>query len=360
MLQVTNLKKKYGDISALDGVSFQATPGRILGLLGPNGSGKTTTMRSIFGLIALDAGKVHWQDHAVTSQDRLNFGYMPEQRGLYPKMKIHDQLVYFGRLHGLNTSTARKAADQQLNDLGLGARGQDPVETLSHGNQQRVQFAVALLHQPGLLVLDEPFSGLDPIGTETLGKLLRQQLDHNCTIIFSSHQLDLVQHFCDDIVLVHKGKVRVSGPLHEIRTSATRRRLDLTFDTPTSLTPASGEEHPAHHTQIPWLPSDAEVEVLAYEPRNISLRIPHDLDITSLIQAASQVGHIASIAYQPPTLSEIFLDTVREDVNEQHREPHSVDHTTKQQTAKIARNLTEKTPAPLTSNTADKLSSEPS
>ena len=175
MLVIEGLHKAYGDIKALDGCSFTVQPGRMLGFLGPNGAGKTTTMRAIFGLLTPDAGSVSWQGKPIGPDERLRFGYMPETRGLYPKMKAADQLTYLGTLHGMSSSEARESAGKWLERLGLADRTADQVEKLSHGNQQRVQLAAALVHDPELLVLDEPFSGLDPIGVETMAEVLRER-----------------------------------------------------------------------------------------------------------------------------------------------------------------------------------------
>ena len=164
MLEIEGLKKAYGDIKALDGCSFTVQPGRMLGFLGPNGAGKTTAMRAIFGLLTPDAGSVSWQGKPIGPTDRLRFGYMPETRGLYPKMKAEDQLTYLGTLHGMSATQARDSANQWLARLGLAERRTDRVEKLSHGNQQRVQLAAALVHDPELLVLDEPFPGSTPLG----------------------------------------------------------------------------------------------------------------------------------------------------------------------------------------------------
>ena len=170
MLSIQDLHKTFGDIKALRGCSLTVPRGRMLGFLGPNGAGKTTTMRSVFGLIRPDAGSVTWDGHQINPGDRLGFGYMPEERGLYPKMKVHDQLRYLGRLHGMSAHEASQSASDWLKRLGLAERQADPIESLSHGNQQRVQLAAALVHDPELLVLDEPFSGLDPIAAETMAE----------------------------------------------------------------------------------------------------------------------------------------------------------------------------------------------
>ena len=169
VLEFADLSKRYGDVSALDRCTFSVAPGRMVGLLGPNGSGKTTAMRSVFGLVHLDAGEVRWRGRPIRPEERARFGYMPEQRGLYPRMRVRDQVVYFAQLHGLSGAAAGLAADGWLERLGLADRASARVEELSHGNQQRVQLIVALVHEADLLILDEPFAGLDPIGVASLG-----------------------------------------------------------------------------------------------------------------------------------------------------------------------------------------------
>ncbi len=202
VLCLDDLHKRYGDVAALDGLSLTATPGRLLGFLGPNGSGKTTSMRAIFGLVGLDSGRVTWNDQPITQDEMLRFGYMPEQRGLYPRMAAGAQLVYLARLHGMTRDDAEEAAASWLDRLGLTDRADDPVNTLSHGNQQRVQLAASLVHEPDLLVLDEPFNGLDPLGVADMSDVLRARAARGATVVFSSHQLDLVEDLCDDVVII--------------------------------------------------------------------------------------------------------------------------------------------------------------
>ena len=223
MLELTGLRKQYGDVVALDECTLRAQPGRMLGFLGPNGSGKTTAMRSVFGLVHLDGGAVRWRGEPIEPEERARFGYMPEQRGLYPRMRVRDQVVYFARLHGLGSHDAGIAADQWLERLGLSDRANARVEELSHGNQQRVQLIVALVHEADLLVLDEPFSGLDPIGVAALGDVVREQAARGAAVVFSSHQLDLVEDLCDDIAVVHRGRVVLEGELGVVRAASPSR-----------------------------------------------------------------------------------------------------------------------------------------
>ncbi|MDA1258648.1 MAG: ATP-binding cassette domain-containing protein [Chloroflexi bacterium] len=229
MLEVDRLRKRYGDVVALNDCSFVAQPGRVVGFLGPNGAGKTTTMRSIFGLVNLDGGEVRWGGQPVGEEARLRFGYMPEERGLYPRMKVRDQLTYFAELHGLTAQKARKSTDEWLERLGIADRGMSRLDELSHGNQQRAQLAAALVHDAELLVLDEPFAGLDPIGVATLGGVVRGEAERGRTVVFSSHQLDLVEDIVDDVVVIDKGRVALSGALAELRVASPHRFLQVAF-----------------------------------------------------------------------------------------------------------------------------------
>jgi ABC-2 type transport system ATP-binding protein len=201
---------------ALDDVHFDVVPGRMTGFVGANGAGKTTAMRIILGVLAATAGEVLWKGELLTQEVRRDFGYMPEERGLYPKMKIRDQLVFFGRLHGLDPDRAAERTDKLLDRLGLAERATDVLETLSLGNQQRVQIAAALVHEPIALVLDEPFSGLDPLAVDAMVDLLREEVTPDVPVLFSSHQLDLVERLCDDLVVLSRGKVVAAGPVADL------------------------------------------------------------------------------------------------------------------------------------------------
>ena len=201
---------------ALDGMSFTVRPGAVTGFLGPNGAGKTTTMRAIFGLTALDAGAVRWDGRPVDGDVRRRFGYLPEERGLYPTMRVGDQLRFLGRLRGLTKDEADRRATSWLERLGLADRAGSNLEDLSLGNQQRIQLISALVHEPDVLILDEPFSGLDPIAVDALSKILVSEARRGATVLFSSHQLDLVEDLCEDAVIVDRGRAVAQGPLDEI------------------------------------------------------------------------------------------------------------------------------------------------
>ena len=237
MLEVSGISKRFGATVALDDVSLTVREGEILGFLGPNGSGKTTTMRSIMGLIAVDAGRVTWRARPVDTEVRHRFGYMPAERGMYPKMHVREQLVYFARLAGRSAAEAGAAADGWLDRLGLGDRANDEVQALSSGNQQRVQLAIALVHDPDLLILDEPFSGLDPIAVETMKAMLLEQVGRGAAVLFSSHQLDLVSDICRDVVIVDRGRVVLDGDVAAIRERSPVRDVTVKFAAPRPSSP---------------------------------------------------------------------------------------------------------------------------
>lgn len=292
MLSLQGLTKRYGERVALQGVSFESRPGRILGFLGPNGAGKTTAMRAVFDLVRPDAGTVTWQGRAVGTTQRLRFGYMPEERGLYPKMRVGEQLQYLGRLAGLDAAAAAASTQAWLERLGLADRSRDRVEALSHGNQQRVQLAAALVHNPVLAVLDEPFSGLDPIGVKSMSTELRRLAKDGAAIVFSSHQLDLVEDLCDDVVIVAEGSVVATGTLEQLRAQASRRRLSILVD---------GE---------PWHPRSVPVETVGDGARP-HLLVDEHVPLASLLAEAERDGRVDAFSYEPPTLTDIFHEAVQ-------------------------------------------------
>ena len=294
MLSLQDLHKRFGDIVALDGCSFDVAPGSMLGFLGPNGAGKTTAMRSVFGLIRPDAGEVSWQGREITAEDRSRFGYMPEERGLYPKMKTLDHLVYLGRLHGNSKSEATRAAESWLERLGLADRHTTPIEALSHGNQQRVQLAASLVHDPELLVLDEPFSGLDPIASETMAQILTEQAASGKAVVFSSHQLDLVEDLCEEVAIMNAGTIVIEGNVRALKDAAPIRHLELEVDgDPTALLSSlDGIRHQEFDGTAHTVILDAET------------------DIRGFIARAEDVGRLRHFSYTTPSLTDLFREAV--------------------------------------------------
>jgi ABC-2 type transport system ATP-binding protein len=266
----------------------------MLGFLGPNGAGKTTAMRAIFGLVPLDGGEITWDARPVRASERLRFGYMPEERGLYPRMAVGEQLAYLGRLHGLDASGARGAAARWLERLGLADRAGAKVEALSHGNQQRVQLAAALIHEPDLLVLDEPFAGLDPVAVHTLAALLRGEAERGAAVLFSSHQLELVEDICEDVTIVDHGRVVASGTVDALRRASQRRRIELELE---------GQPEP-------WVPDIPGVEVLERRNGDLRLLAARDVDPERVLHEAERSGRVVHFTYGPPSLAELFLELV--------------------------------------------------
>ncbi|MDR0591789.1 MAG: ATP-binding cassette domain-containing protein [Bifidobacteriaceae bacterium] len=229
MLEVVGLSRSFGPVRALGGASFEVKPGRLTGFVGANGAGKTTAMRIIMGVLRADAGEVRFKGRPIDRQVDATFGYMPEERGLYPKMAVREQLVFLAQLHGLTRAKAGSNADRLLERLGLAERGKDPVEKLSLGNQQRAQIAAALVHDPAALILDEPFSGLDPMAVDTVMGVLGEFAAQGAPILFSSHQLDVVERITDDLVIIAAGQIKAAGATAALRESlaGSRYRLDL-------------------------------------------------------------------------------------------------------------------------------------
>jgi ABC-2 type transport system ATP-binding protein len=217
VLECKGLRKAFGAVQALDGLDLRVEEGRLVGFVGPNGAGKTTAMRCVLGIAQPDAGAITWNGRPVTHEDRASFGYMPEERGLYPKMRVLDQLEHLARLHGRSGPDARAAASHWVERVGLAPRATERVEKLSLGNQQRAQLAAALVHDPELLVLDEPFSGLDPVGVDVLAEVLVERTRAGVPVVFSSHQLELVERLCDAVAIVRAGRVVEAGAIGDVR-----------------------------------------------------------------------------------------------------------------------------------------------
>ena len=223
MLELSGLSKRFGSLQALDDLSLSLDRGEIVGFVGSNGAGKSTTMRIVMGVLAADSGAVTWMGAPVDAAIRRTIGYMPEERGLYPRMKVAEQLVYLARLHGLSASAAKAAAERWTERLGLEGRRGDEVQSLSLGNQQRVQLAAALVSDPELLILDEPFSGLDPVAVDVMSQVLLERASAGVPTLFSSHQLDVVERLCDRVVIIRSGRLVADGTIPELQATETPR-----------------------------------------------------------------------------------------------------------------------------------------
>ncbi|MBB3083318.1 ABC transporter ATP-binding protein [Geodermatophilus sabuli] len=294
MLEFDELYKAYGPNRVLEGVSFRVRPGSMFGFCGSNGAGKTTTMRIAMGLARADAGEVRWQGRPLDQAVRRRIGYMPEERGLYPKMKVGEQVAYFARLHGLDRAAARRAADEWVEVLGLGPRRGDAVEKLSLGNQQRVQLAAALVSRPEVLILDEPFSGLDPIGVDSLAEALLGQVRQGVPVVFSSHQLDLVERLCDSVGILARGRMVATGTVDELRQREAGQLLRVVVP----------DAAPGWASGLPG------VRVVSEQAGDTVLELKADTDDQAVLAAALTTGRVAHFAWQQPTLVELFREAV--------------------------------------------------
>jgi ABC-2 type transport system ATP-binding protein len=293
VLEFDGASKRFGPVAALDACTFTARPGRLTGFLGPNGAGKTTAMRAVFGLVDLDAGTVRWRSRPITAAQRARFGYMPEERGLYLRMRVRDQLLYLGRLCGKTGIGLTRTIDGWLDRLDLADRASEVLGAFSHGNQQRVQLIAALVNEPDLLVLDEPFTGLDPIAMTNMSDLLVEIAAAGTTVLFSSHQLDLVEDLCEDVVIIDHGRVVLAGELDDLRASVPQRVVDIRY-----------RGAPPDWSAMP------SVELVQSKDGQARLRIDRTADLVEVVDIVQRVPDIVSFAYQPPTLSELFQRAV--------------------------------------------------
>lgn len=294
MLQLENITRSYGDRQVLHDVSFTVQPGRMTGFVGGNGAGKTTTMRIILGVLSADGGTVTKDGKPLTAGDRHRFGYMPEERRLYPKMKVEEQLVYLARLHGFSSSRATQNTRELLESLGLEERANDTLESLSLGNQQRAQIAAALVHQPDLLVLDEPFSGLDPLAVDTVVGVLKERADAGVPVLFSSHQLDIVERLCDDLVIIANGEIRASGSREALREKHATRRFELQAG-----------------TDIGWIRGLPGVDVVEFDGGYALFDADTDETAQLVLRRAVEAGAVTTFHPQRPSLAHIFREVIR-------------------------------------------------
>ena len=299
MLELDGITRRYGDLVALDDLSFTVAGGRIRGFVGPNGAGKTTAMRIVLGVLSPDAGEVRWRGDPVDHETRARFGYMPEERGLYPKMRVRAQLVYFARLHRVEPASAEAAADRWIERLGLQERAGDRVETLSLGNQQRVQLGVALVHDPEVLVLDEPFSGLDPTGVDVMSGVLRERSEAGVPVVFSSHQLELVERLCDDVAIIKDGRLVASGAVAELRERGRGEDEQVRV-----LVEGDAEGR--------WLAGLPGAELADSGPSGLLVRLREGSSPDRLLDAARAAGTVTHFSLERPSLSDLFRKVVAE------------------------------------------------
>lgn len=292
-LDIEHLHKRYGEVVALDDMTFSVAAGEVFGFVGSNGAGKTTTMRIVLGVLAADSGQVRYGGRPVDFVSRRHIGYMPEERGLYPKMRVGEQLIYLARLHDMSPAAARTAARTWAERLGVDSRFNDEVQALSLGNQQRVQLAAALVHDPAILVLDEPFSGLDPVAVDVMSTVLAERAAAGVPVVFSSHQLDLVQRICDRVGIVKAGHMVACGSVAELQSTA-----------PAQLVVGAPSAAPGWAAQVPG------VTTLSDTVGHSVLELAPGADDQAVLRAALATGSVTEFSWRKPDLTELFRHVV--------------------------------------------------
>ncbi len=295
-LEIDAVSKRYGDVVALNDMTFDVRAGELFGFVGSNGAGKTTTMRIAVGVLSADAGEVRWRGERLTLDTRRRIGYMPEERGLYPRMKVGEQLVYLARLHGLSPAAAGRAVAEWTERLGVAPRRDDEVQKLSLGNQQRVQLAAALIHEPEILILDEPFSGLDPVAVDVMSQVLKEKCRAGVPVVFSSHQLDLVERLCDRVGIVRSGTMVACGPVDELRKGGVAQLV--------VVAPAARDG---------WAHGLPGVTVRGREGARTVLELAAGADDQVVLAAALSTGPVHEFARRLQPLAELFRHVVSEE-----------------------------------------------
>lgn len=302
LLTVSNVSKHYAGHTALDDVSLEVNEGRIYGLLGPNGAGKTTLIRIINHITAPDSGNVIFDGHQLTQNDVVNIGYLPEERGLYKKMKVGDQALFFARLKGLSKSDATIRLKEWFERLEISDWWNKKVEELSKGMAQKVQFIVTVLHRPKLLIFDEPFSGFDPINANILKREILRLRNEGATVIFSTHNMSSVETLCDDITLINNSKNILTGNVDDIRTRLGQNRYKITFEGDTNNLLAALGDNILDHT----------VDILSDRETAITLKVTPEFSRRDLLRAATEAVEITSFGSALPSMDEIFISTVQQ------------------------------------------------
>lgn len=298
VLEVKDVRKAYAKTVAVDGLSFDVDEGEIFALLGPNGAGKTTMVRMLLEIIRPDSGDIAWRLDGVSQRpDPSRLGYLPEERGLHKDVPVLRTLVYFGELHGMRRAEARRAAEAWLEKLELGDRGKGKLDALSKGNQQKIQFAAAVLHEPGFAVLDEPFSGFDPVNQERFIDIILDLRARGMTVLLSAHQMQLVERIADRILLIDRGRAVLAGTLESVRAAAAvQRRL---------LVDVEGEVH------APGIADCPGVIDFVQEGSRLELSLDGDQPLNPVIEAVSRAASVRGIQDARPTLHDIYVDAVR-------------------------------------------------
>ena len=294
-IEIDGISKRYGDTDAVEELSFDVRAGELFGFVGRNGAGKTTTMRIVLGVLAPDAGVVRWLGVPLTFKARRRIGYMPEARGLYPKMRVAEQLAYLGELHGMPGAEARQAALGWLERFDLADRRHAELQALSLGNQQRIQLAAALVFSPEVLVLDEPFAGLDPVAVDVMADVLRERADAGVPVIFSSHELELVERLCDRVGIIDRGRMVACGTVADLRAGGPDR---LWVDVPSA--------------PVGWADGETGTTVARTDGSRVLLELAPGTDDQAILRLALTSGPIREFRRAEASLVEIFRDVVGE------------------------------------------------
>jgi ABC-2 type transport system ATP-binding protein len=295
-LIIDSLRKRFGSVVALDGISFTVQPGEVFGFLGANGAGKTTTFRIMLDILRADSGTVTWNGVDSTRLPRRTWGYLPEERGLYPRMTVMDQLLFFAELHGVASADARREVDEWLERFRVPEYRDRKLESLSKGNQQKIQFLAAILHDPEVLLMDEPFTGLDPVNASLLKAAFLEMRQRGKTLIFSTHQMDTVEELCDSVAIIDRGRLVVNGPTREVRRSAGRRIVRLAVD---------GDP------DLPWLDELDGVRVVQRGRDETEIEVDTSRDPGSILTEALARGErITLFEITDPSLEQIFVERV--------------------------------------------------
>ncbi len=296
-LVIESVTKRFGDVVALDDASFSVEPGRIFGLLGANGAGKTTCMRIVLDILRADSGRVTWKGVENKALPRRTWGYLPEERGLYPRMKVGEQLRFFAALYGVPDTTAREETSDWLERFRIPEYLDRRVEELSKGNQQKIQFIAAILHDPEVLIMDEPFSGLDPVNVRLLKEAFGEMKQRGKTLIFSTHQMETVEELCESIAILDHGRVVISGAVRDVKRAMGRRVVRLATD---------GDGH-----GVAWLAQFPGINVTAQREDYVELHVPADQDPEAILRTALARGdRITRFEIAEPSLEEIFIEHV--------------------------------------------------